>query len=270
MFLCPVCGKPLDDGKKTRRCPDGHCYDRSAQGGYVNLLRTNRRGSAEPGDSAEMCRARTRFLEQGYYEVLRDAISNLVTQFPARWILDAGCGEGYYTAAAAQALREAGSEARILGVDLSKAALRHAGKACPAGEFAVASLFELPLPDASVDVVMHLFAPMCEQEFRRVLSDGGALLTVKPGARHLWELKEVLYEEPYPNDEEEAEYDGFHWMGRVAVDDEVAIRSQEDLQALFQMTPYAWRTPREAAERLAKLDALTVRVEFLIDMYLAV
>ncbi len=270
MFLCPVCGKPLDDGEKARRCAKGHCFDRSAKGGYVNLLRTNRRGSAEPGDSPEMCRARTHFLGQGYYEALRDAVSDLTVQFPARCILDAGCGEGYYTAAVMQALQESGSNAHLAGVDLSKAALKHAGKACPAGEFAVASLFELPLPDRSVDVVLHLFAPMCEQEFRRVLTDGGALLTVKPGADHLWQMKEILYEEPYPNEETETEYEGFQWMGRVTVEDEVTIRSQEDLRALYQMTPYAWRTPKEAAARLFERSTLTVKLAFLIDMYAAV
>lgn len=270
MFLCPVCGGPLDDGAATRRCPKGHCYDRSARGGYVNLLRTNRRGSAAPGDSPEMCRARTHFLEKGYYAALRDTVSDLIVQFPARFILDAGCGEGYYTAAAARALKAAGSGARLLGVDLSKAALRHAGRACPDGEFAVASLFELPLPDHSVDVVLHLFAPMCETEFRRVLTGGGTLITVRPGAEHLWELKERLYDVPYPNDEEQAAYDGFQWMGRATVSDEVTIGSQEDLHALYQMTPYAWRTPKEAARRLLELPSLTVRLSFLTDLYLAV
>jgi len=46
-WVCPVCRKPLDDGAKTRACPSGHCFDRSAQGGYVNLLRTNRRRSGQ-------------------------------------------------------------------------------------------------------------------------------------------------------------------------------------------------------------------------------
>ena len=103
-----------------------------------------------------------------------------------------------------------------------------------------------------------------------MLVDGGALLTVKPGAEHLWGLKEALYDEPYPNDEEETVYDGFHWMGRVAVDDEITIRSREDLQALYQMTPYAWRTPKEAAGRLLARDTLTTKISFLIDLYLAV
>ena len=270
MFLCPVCRQPLDDGEKTRTCPNGHCYDRSAQGRYVNLLRTNRRGSADPGDSPAMCRARTRFLEKGYYAVLRDTLCDTAAQFPARCILDAGCGEGYYTAAVANMLRENGSRAQLLGVDLSRTALRHAGRRCPNAEFAAASLFELPLPDRSVDLILHLFAPLCETEFRRVLTDGGTLLTVKPGADHLWGLKEILYDSPYPNDEEEMEYESFHWMGRIFAEDEITLRTAEDIRDLYQMTPYAWKTSQEAAEQLLSRKTLPTKISFLIDMYLAI
>lgn len=270
MFLCPVCGEPLSDDAKTRTCPNGHCFDRSAQGGYVNLLKTNRRGSVTPGDNADMCRARTAFLEKGYYGVLRDTLVDLVPQFGAKILLDAGCGEGYYTAAMARALRESDPEAKILGVDISKAALRHAAKHCPEGEFAVASLFELPVPDHSVDMVTHLFAPMCEKEFRRVLTDGGVLITVRPGAEHLWGLKEVLYEEPYQNDEEETELEGFQFMSRIFAESEIHVRSNADIRALYQMTPYAWRTKQEAAEKLQDMELLTTKIAFLIDMYMAI
>ena len=270
MFLCPVCRNPLDDGGKTRACPNGHCYDRAAHGKYVNLLKTNRRGSADPGDSPEMCRARTRFLEKGYYTVLKNTLCDAVGRIPARTILDAGCGEGYYTSAVAETLRGNGSSAKLLGIDLSKTALRHAGKQCPEGEFAVASLFDLPLPDHSVDIILHLFAPMCAPEFRRVLREGGTLITVKPGADHLWGLKQALYEKPYPNDEEQAEYPDFQWMARSFAEDDITIDSSEDIRALYQMTPYAWKTAKEAAGRLLSMDTLTTKISFVLDMYLAV
>jgi len=169
-----------------------------------------------------------------------------------------------------KALRDIASPAKLLGVDLSKTALRHAGKQCPDGEFAVASLFDLPLPDHSIDVILHLFAPMCEQEFRRVLTGGGTLVTVKPGADHLWGLKEILYDKPYPNDEEEAEYEDFHWMGRIFAEDEITLSCNEDIRALYQMTPYAWKTAREAVGRLLSMETLETKISFLIDLYLAV
>ena len=41
-------------------------------------------------------------------------------------VLDAGCGEGYYTAELARTLREAGFRPGVSGIDISKAALQEA------------------------------------------------------------------------------------------------------------------------------------------------
>ncbi|MFR5118979.1 MAG: hypothetical protein ACLTD2_02990 [Ruminococcus sp.] len=46
---------------------------------------------------------------------------------------------------------------------------------------------------------MHTFAPVSNDEYARVLKDGGKLVVVSPSPRHLFELKEVLYEKPYEN-----------------------------------------------------------------------
>ena len=43
--------------------------------------------------------------------------------------------------------------------------------------------------------------PFNEREVARVLAPEGSLYTVVPGARHLFGLKEVLYDTPYLNDE---------------------------------------------------------------------
>ena len=172
LLTCPNCGKPLDLGTPTRRCANGHCFDRTAKGGYVHLLRQARRGSSDPGDSAEMCAARTRFLEGGWYLSLRERVAEEAMALRPADVLDAGCGEGWYTSALCEKL----TRSRICGIDLSKYALRHAGRTCPRAEFAVASIFELPLADASVDLVTHLFAPMADKEFCRVLRPGGQLI----------------------------------------------------------------------------------------------
>ena len=155
LLCCPVCGKPLTFDDKSARCPKGHSFDRAARGGYIHLLRQHRRGSADPGDSAEMCQARTRFLSGGWYAPLRAQVAALAGACSPADVLDAGCGEGWYT----QAVLDALPGARLAGIDLSRYALRHAGRTCPGADFAIASLFDLPLADQSVDLVLHLFAP---------------------------------------------------------------------------------------------------------------
>lgn len=66
-------------------------------------------------------------------------------------------------------------------------------------EFAVASSFQLPFIDKFADLIVCTFAPVSNDEYARVLKDGGKLVVVSPSPRHLFELKEVLYEKPYEN-----------------------------------------------------------------------
>ena len=42
---------------------------------------------------------------------------------------------------------------------------------------------------------------------------------------------------------------------------------QADIHALFQMTPYYWKTPKAGAARLAALDTLTARISFRIHIF---
>ena len=42
---------------------------------------------------------------------------------------------------------------------------------------------------------------------------------------------------------------------------------QEQLHALFQMTPYYWKTPKAGAERLCKLENLNCRFAFDIHVF---
>lgn len=39
------------------------------------------------------------------------------------------------------------------------------------------------------------------------------------------------------------------------------------IQDLFAMTPYYWKTPKEGAERLAKLEVLQTEIEFRFVIY---
>ena len=47
---------------------------------------------------------------------------------------------------------------------------------------------------------MNLFAPLCAAEIFRVLKPGGVFLLGVPDRRHLWQLKQAVYEEPYENE----------------------------------------------------------------------
>jgi SAM-dependent methyltransferase len=100
-----------------------------------------------------------------------------------RRVLDAACGEGYGSFLLAQ------SAASVIGVDVSASAVAHAEQRYARANlaFATGSVTALPLPDASVDLVVSFetIEHLVEQaamlaEFRRVLAPGGVLVISSP------------------------------------------------------------------------------------------
>ncbi len=268
LFRCPVCGAALERGEWSYSCPAGHSFD-LAKEGYVYLLRPDQKRSAAPGDDKGMAAARRAFLSKDYYRPLLDALCALICSHtgPAPTLLDAGCGEGYYTAGIFRSLLEAGKQPCMAGTDISKPILRSAAKRERDVEFAVASSFRLPVADGRVDLLLDCFSPLALDEFRRVLRPGGVFLYVVPAADHLWELKQVLYDRPYRNEEKETPYPGFSYETIVPVEHTIHLPCRTDIQALFQMTPYYWKTPRAGVERLATLESLSVQTAFRIHVF---
>ena len=235
----------------------------------MNLLPVQSKHSKAPGDDPAMAAARRAFLDRGYYAPLREALSALAVSHtgPAPRLLDAGCGEGYYTAGVYRALTDAGKQPQAAGVDISKYILKAAARREKGIEFAVGSSYHLPVADGSVELLLNCFSPLALEEFQRVLRPGGVFFYVVPGAEHLWEMKEVLYDQPYPNEERETPYDGFSYERVEQVDTVLHLDRPADIQNLFAMTPYAWKTPRAGRERLAALETLTVRASFRIHVF---
>lgn len=268
LFLCPVCGAPLEREEKRYLCPVGHSFDLAAAG-YVHLLPANQKHSLTPGDDKNMAAARNRFLNGGWYQPLRQAMAAItVERMPQGGVLfDSGCGEGYYTAGVKAALDDAGRQARVCGIDISKFSLRWAAKRDREIEFAVASAFHLPLADHSVDFLVNCFSPMCREEFCRVLKSGGYYLYVVPAPRHLWELKAAVYDTPYENEERIIPYEGLTYVEVRRVEARVHLPDSQTIRDLFGMTPYLWKTPKSGLERLNALEELEVGIAFDLHLF---
>lgn len=259
ILKCPVCGQELQREQSVWRCENRHSYD-TAKEGYVNLLSAHRSGDAI-GDNKEMASSRRDFLNKGWYAPLAQAVTDCLSKYsaPGDSVLDICCGEGYYTAYAAERL-----EREFYGFDLSKSMVRLAAKRrCGAGFF-VANIASIPIRDKTIHAAFHLFAPFHAAEFRRILADDGVILTAIPGRNHLFGLKEILYDTPYLNDEKEPTLDGFEVIERIRVQDEITLDHHEDIDALFQMTPYYYHTPTDGMNRLAECERLTTQIEFVI------
>ena len=257
-LCCPVCGGSLSLRGKAVSCARGHSFD-IAREGYINLLRSQKSGD-RMGDSKESARSRRDFLDKGYYRPLRDALTALFAGRRGN-VLDICCGEGYYTAALAE-----NPALAVYGFDLSREMVRLAAKRGGATCF-VANLASIPVADGSFDYATHLFAPFHEREFSRVLRPGGTLYSVVPGRRHLWALKERLYDEPYPNDEELPAAGPLRLSGTQKIAAEITLNDPRDIEAVFRMTPYYYHTSRKDRDKLAVLETLTTEIEFVIAAY---
>lgn len=266
-ILCPVCGGVLTQKEKSYICPKGHSFDR-AKSGYVNLLISHQSGS-QHGDDREMVRSRRDFLEGGYYEPLRAEICQTVLQNSgdAVSLLDSGCGECWYTAEIEKTLLDAGRISDIVGIDISKDALKMGDKRGKNLRLAVASAYRLPVDDESCDIILNVFAPFAGEEYLRTLKKGGVLIHVSPDEGHLWELKKAVYEKPYLNDAPAPVQDGLTMYQEKKLRYRIDIENKEHIKALFMMTPYAHKTSLKDIARLDELERLNVAVEFVIRLY---
>ena len=269
IYRCPLCKAKLFKNERSLKCEHGHSFDISAEG-YVHLLPANKMNSKVPGDSKEMAASRSAFLDKGYYEPLLLELEKTVLELakgeePA--VLDCGCGEGYYTSNIAKELKNRIPKAKIAGFDISRPSVKRAAKRTKEVEFAVASVFDIPVPDGEFDILLNVFSPLSIEEYSRVLKNGGYYIYVVPAARHLWELKAAIYDLPYENKEEDTPYKGFEHAETRRVRYKTEIKTSEDIFALFRMTPYYWKTSAKGAEKLKKYESLLTEVAFDIHIY---
>ncbi len=269
IYRCPLCGGKFEKCERSLKCEHGHSFDIASEG-YVHLLPPNKMNSKIPGDSKEMAASRSAFLDKGYYEPLLLELEKTVLELAKGEelaVLDCGCGEGYYTANIAKELKNRIPKAKIAGFDISRPSVRRAAKRTREVEFAVASVFDIPVCDEEFNILLNVFSPLSIGEYRRVLKTEGYYIYVVPAARHLWQLKAAIYDVPYENKEQDTPYEGFEHIETRRVRYETEIKTKEDIFSLFQMTPYYWKTSAKGAEKLGKLDFLKTEVAFDIHVY---
>lgn len=262
-FICPVCKNEISLFERTYKCQNNHCFDLSKDG-YVNLLMSQQSSLKRHGDDKLMVKARRDFLEKGFYNELRNTLCETLKDnlSESSTLIDVGCGEGYYISEISKV-----NKFEIFGIDISKDALKYAAKSDKSSSFAVASAFSLPFAENSADCVLSIFAPSAYEEFYRVLKSDGKLIKAIPLEEHLWELKCALYKEPYKNKPEKRNDELFKLVSQKEIKYKINLTEKEDIENLFKMTPYYYKTGREDAERLLSLESLETTVHFGIEIY---
>lgn len=261
-ILCPLCGKPLTKQTGAMVCENRHNFDIARQG-YVNLLPVQQKHSLHPGDTPEQVRARRQFLDGGFYAPIAEAVCFLASQSGCQGpILDVGCGEGYYSAALAEAL-----QAELVGLDISKEAVRYAAGRHKHATWLCASAAKLPVGNASVGVLTSLFALTLPEEFRRVLRKDGVFIQVLAAADHLLALKSVIYPQLTEKVKESTpQLSGFSLEKSIPVRFSFTVQGEQVVN-LLSMTPHVYRISKEGLERLRQLEELTDTTSCVVNLY---
>ena len=260
-MICPICGNSLAKKDKSFVCPQKHSFDIARQG-YVNLLPVQNKHSLVPGDAKEMLIARRQFLNRGYYRPICDDVIGMMKKYSSAEkpvLADIGCGEGYYTAAF-----EKDSGAECIGVDIAKDAARMACARSKSILWTVATASHLPIESGSADIVTAVFSLYMNDEYARILRNGGIVIEVTAGSEHLKELKAMIYDEVFeqhkcpsphgPQFEEIAKLDRNFQIGL----------EKEEMKELLMMTPHAYRMKKERMEILDSTESCQLTVNYII------
>ena len=264
-LICPVCKNSLFVDGKSFFCKGEkkHCYDISSVG-HVNLCP----GKSTGGDDKRAVRSRTDFLNLGYYSPISKKLCEVLSSLDnGSVVVDAGCGEGYYSNNIA---RELGVD--MFGFDLSKEAIIAASKSASRQGlnntlFFVGGIYDIPVGDACADAVTNVFAPCCEKEFIRILKNGGMLVVVAAGRDHLLGLKRAIYDTVYTNEERADMPKEMKLEAKHNVRYTVTVEGAQAIRNLFSMTPYSYRTSEKDMEKLYALTTLTTEVDVDIFVY---
>lgn len=271
VLACPVCGGSLQLQDRSLVCDARHSFDLAKQG-YVNLYR----GKPINEYTKESFQERQTILEKGMYAHLLEEICDFLIKTygqdaaevsgadskPAKKVLlDAGCGEGYYTREIAQRL---GAQLELYGTDLSRDSIQlAAGTANGMGsgpadiKWFVSDIGRLPVADKSVDYVLDIFTSANYQEFQRVLADGGYLIKVIPGEGHVKELREAASDQLYHKEYKER-------RGAAVFGEHFDVVLQKTVSRTFEVTPeerdiFIRMTPLLFAVDKSKIDWTQVK-----------
>lgn len=273
-LICPVCFQALSlsDNKKSMCCQNKHLFDISKQG-YLNLLLSHKKKSKQPGDTIEMVKARTLFLNQGYYTPLAERLTALINdnlpevEDTLRYC-DIACGEGYYT----QLIHQCASEKQrciSTGFDISTPAIKAAAKRDNSIQWLIASANNIPLLAHSQNLLTCLFCRVDFAAAARIADDNALFIVAETGTNHLIELREQLYDDVFEQKNKHLTTDEAPFA-HIKTDSfiyQTEIHSSEDIQNLLAMTPHFWRVKPEKKKALEAMSKISLTLDINLHLF---
>ncbi|QSX30786.1 SAM-dependent methyltransferase [Shewanella cyperi] len=265
LFRCPLCTLPLHAHQASGGwyCDGKHHFDKREPGFW---------GFAKPakgkvqGDSRAELRAKHFLLESGILMPAITALAETVTGLAGTdgtlKALDFDCGDGYFSRALAATLPKTLALELQAVTEAENAAFAAAKAKGPAG-ISYASLKSLPYADGAFDMLWLMDKALKGKDGLRVLKQGGLLVNLAQGPRHLWQLRQYIYgdlsEKPFVANLPA----GMTLVSERAVSFTLDLKPEAAL-VLLEMTPYAWRLKDAMRHQILRGDFSALELDYRI------
>ncbi|MEE9322473.1 MAG: methyltransferase domain-containing protein [Granulosicoccus sp.] len=276
-LACPIDGLALEVAEHGLACARKHNYNVSRHG-YVNLLPVRLKPSKDPGDNRDMVEARRAVVDHGVFEPFAQALSAVVCASAQQvdkdlpLLVDAGCGEGYYTAALSSSLRSKASlqNFAVLGVDISKWAITAAAKRHLYAAWAVGNNKRLPVLKGAASIITSLFGFETWHPWADLQHAGQIVVTASAGPQHLIELRKLIYETVIVHevpDNAEALAAGYRQTGDSRVEFSSQINDPAIVANILAMTPHGHRVGTDSRTSLDTSVVSELTMDIVIRLY---
>ncbi|CZR98417.1 MULTISPECIES: putative RNA methyltransferase [Clostridioides] len=191
VFKCPLCkAYMVTIDKNSVKCVNKHCFDISKKG-YVNLLNSNTKTIYDK----ELFESRHEIYNSNVYDYLIEEIKSIIKNYTlnkySNYVLDAGCGEGYFLNKLYED-EEINNGCKLIGIDIAKEGISIATRGENEIIWCISDLANLPLQDSKLDIILNVLSPANYKEFTRVLNNGGIVVKIVPESNYLKEIRKSI------------------------------------------------------------------------------
>ncbi len=189
ILSCPHCKEILSLESNSLKCIKKHTFNLNKKGivSFSQAMKDDTYNKA-------LFTARNNVLASGIYDPVFSRINALIDT-DAKYLVDAGCGEGTYLGE----IKKVNPKLNTLGIDLAIDGLNVATNYRNSA-WMLADLAKLPLQNDSIDVILNVLSPANYNEFKRVLNDNGILIKVVVNEDYLKEIREISGQGSHSNE----------------------------------------------------------------------
>lgn len=267
VFRCPICkGSIKNVTENSVICKNNHCFNMSKKG-YINLIKNNNKTIYDK----DLFEARSKIYDQKVYEILSEEIINIVDKYTTgekiNYVLDAGCGEGYYLNQL-YLDEKINKKCRLIGIDIAREGVALATRFENRVFWSVSDLSNLPFDDNKIDVILDILSPSNYREFARVLNKKGIIIKVIPEENYLQEIrsqiKTYIKKDKYSN---KNIVDVFESNLDIVYEKRITYKVKDfNLEDFIKMTPLTSSLTQNQIDELVKsgINSITIDLKVVV------